>query len=68
MEILIEYIEMFNEPYLIFIFIFTGLFVFIFDTEENYLYGNNKDYIISFFSGLINIFAGIILLLIRLFI
>lgn len=62
--IVLEYI-VYNiySPYLVFLFIISGLLSFFIDTDYAYFYNNYKDYIFSFFFGLLNISIGIILLL-----
>ncbi|QTL96480.1 hypothetical protein GM661_00065 [Iocasia frigidifontis] len=53
------------SPYLVFLFIISGLLSFFIDTDYAHFYANYKDYIFSFFFGLLNISIGIILLLLN---
>lgn len=54
------------SPYNVGVLIVAGLLAFILDTEHASFYGQNKDFIISFFLGLFNIIVGLFLLVIHL--
>ncbi len=51
--------------YLVMILVASGILSFFFDTEHNYLFGHYKDYIISFFFGLLNIGIALLLIVIK---
>jgi len=51
--------------YFVLVLIFSGLISLIFNTDKAYFYGNYKDFVISFFTGLINIFIALILITLK---
>ncbi|WP_041605678.1 CLC_0170 family protein [Halothermothrix orenii] len=51
-------------PYLPPLFIICGLLAFFGDTNYANFYGHNKDFVFSFFLGLLNILAGLLLILV----
>ena len=51
--------------YLITIFLICGFFSLFIDTDHSYFFGHHKDYIISFFFGLLNIGIGVLLIIIK---
>lgn len=51
--------------FFVFVLIGSGLISFIFDTDHNYLFGHDKDYIISFFFSIFNIGLGVLLIIIK---
>ncbi len=51
--------------YLVIILAASGFLSFFYDTDHNYLFGHYKDYIFSFFFGIINIGIAILLIIVK---
>ncbi|MFI5358671.1 MAG: CLC_0170 family protein [Halanaerobiales bacterium] len=52
--------------YFVLLLLFCGFISLIFDTDHAYFFGQYKDYLISFFTGLLYIFLALAMVIFRL--
>lgn len=63
---IINYIsEYIYTVYFVLLILFSGFISLFFETDRAYIYGQYKDYLISFFAGLLYIFLALFLILIK---